>query len=192
MSDDIQNTLMAEAAALGVGVFDAEEVKDRDANVYEIGFHLLPTLSETQAVAVVKDITNVLLKHGAVFVGEKPPVKMDLAYTIDKRIAGKITGFDTAHFGWLAFELKPASLVLMNAFLDTHESILRYILLTTTKEEVAAVIEGVVIMPTAVASTSAIAAPKRVVEEDVAVSDVALSKALDVMAAEDAGKEKDA
>ncbi len=170
------------------GLFEADAVKTRDPAVYEVGYHLVSTLSEAEVATAAKDLMNFLTKEGAEFVGEKEPQKIDLAYTIQKRIGGRLTNFSSAYFGWVAFEVQPASLEMLKKFMDTNPAVLRYLLVSTTKDEVRAVMEGTVIMPTAVASTDAIAAPKRVSEEGAAVSDEALTQALDTMAAEDEGK----
>lgn len=177
--------LELEAADLGA-LFAAEEGAKDGTEVYEVGYHLLPTLSEAEVTAATKDIASFLTKEGAVFVGDHAPERIDLAYDISKRINGRITPFKEAYFGWMAFELARANAVKVKAFLDAHAHILRYLFVATSKDEVKAVMEGAVLIPTASASTEAIAAPKRTEEQGAAVSDEALSQALDTMAEEDA------
>lgn len=166
------------------GLFEADATKDT-SGVYEIGFHLLPTLSETEVTAAVKALAGVITKNGGEFVGDKAPEKMDLAYSIQKRIGGKLTSFNSAYFGWMAFEIGSSTLVAIKAFLDTNDSILRYILVSTSKDEVSAVMQGTVIMPTAPASTGTIGPSKRTAEDGAVVSEEALTQALDTMTAED-------
>lgn len=168
------------------GLFEADTDRETPAGVYEIGYHLLPTLTEEDVTAAVKEISAVVSKEGATFIGDAAPVKIDLAYPIQKRVNGRLTTFDTAHFGWMAFEVQPAALATIKSFLDTNTAILRYIVTSTTKDEVTAVMQGAVIMPTAPAATGAIAAPKRAAEEGGSVSEEALSQALETMATEDA------
>lgn len=164
-----------------VGLFDAEVVKDREPAVYEIGYHLLPTLGEAEIAAAVKDLTNFLKKEGADFVGEKAPEKIDLAYPLEKRIAGARTNFMSAHFGWVAFSITPEKTVPIKVFMDSNPSVLRYLLISTSKDEVTAVLEGKVLVPTAAASTDAIAAPKRDAEEGGPISEVKLDAAIESM-----------
>ncbi len=163
------------------GLFEADQVKDREAQVYEVGYHLLPTLSESEVEAAVKDMRSFLSKEGAQFVGEKMPEKVDLAYAIERRTEGKYQSVRSAYFGWVAFSLAPGVTATVKKFMDTNPSVLRYILVTTSEDEVKAVMEGKVLVPKAVASTDAIAAPKRVEEESAVVSEVDLDKALDSM-----------
>ncbi len=173
------------------GLFEADETKDT-SGVYEIGYHILPTLSEAEVTAAVKALAGTITKNGGEFVGDKAPEKMDLAYSIQKRIGGKLTSFDSAYFGWMAFEIGSSTLATVKAFLDTNDSVLRYILVSTSKDEVTAVMQGAVIMPTAPTPTGTIGPSKRVAEDGAVVSEVALSQALDNMAAEDAGTPKEA
>ena len=168
------------------GLFEAEAVKDREAQVYEVGYHLLPSLSEAEVEAVVKDMRSFLSKEGAQFVGEKMPEKIDLAYAIERRSEGKYQSVRSAYFGWVAFTVTPHAAQAIKKFMDTNQSVLRYILVTTSADEVKAVMEGKVLVPKAVASTDAIAAPKRAEEESAVVSEVDLDKALDSMTDEKA------
>ena len=185
MADKVQDNDLAP----DLGLFETDTDKGTDPRVYEIGYHLLPTLSADEAAAATKDLMNFLKKQGADFVGDKEVEQVDLAYTVQKRIAGKLTNFNTAYFGWVAFEIAPSTAATIKTFMDTNASVLRYIVLTTTKDEVKAVIEGAVIMPRAPESTGTIGPSKRSAEEGGApVSDEALSAALDTFAKEDAAK----
>lgn len=172
-----------------MSLFEADTASEGETAIYEIGYHLLPTLSESDAKAAVKDLTDLLKKSGASIVGEKEPVKIDLAYTIQKRIGGRLTPIKETHFGWVAFELPVSELPMIKTFMDANTSVVRYLLISTTAEEVKAFLEGAVAIPTAAASTATISAPKRATEEGATISDEALTQALDTMAAEDVAKE---
>jgi ribosomal protein S6 len=181
MSEDTQDTELATPT----GLFEADEVKDQEAAPYEIGYHLLPTLSEDESVKATQDIAEFLKKNGGEVFADHAAEKIELAYAIQKRVGGKPTNFNEAYFGWVAFDAVPSAVAAIKTYLDTNPLILRYLLVSTTKEEVKAVMEGAVIMPTAHASTEAIAAPKRDVEAGAIVSEEALTEALDTMAKED-------
>jgi ribosomal protein S6 len=181
---------MSDAASMDIdsapdGLFGADAVKELEPAVYEVGYHLLPTLSGDEAGAAAKDLGKFLAKEGAKTVGEKEPELIDLAYAIEKRLGGKRTEFKTAYFGWVAFRVSPAALVTIKKFMDTNPSVLRSLIIATSEEEVTAFLEGAVIMPTAIASTEAIAAPKRAEESSAVVTDEALSKALEGIESED-------
>lgn len=166
------------------GLFEADAVKDRVPQVYEIGYHLLPALSEAEVTAWVKDLMAFLTKEGATFVGEKAPEKIDLAYAIERRVEGKYQAVRSAFFGWVAYEVSPNAALTIKKFMDTNPSVLRYLLVSTTADEVKAVMEGKVLVPKAASSTDAIAAPKRAAEEGGEVSEEALTQAIDSMTEE--------
>lgn len=174
---DIATDVTTEGLA---GILEADETKDRGPSVYEVGYHLLPSLSDDEVQAWVKDLTSFLKKQEANFVGEKMPEKIDLAYAIERRVEGRFQAVRSAYFGWVAFELEPRCIADVKKFMDTNGSVLRFLITTTTADEVKAVMEGKVLVPKAVSSTEAIAAPKRAVEEGASaeVTDADLDKAL--------------
>ncbi|MEK7063208.1 MAG: 30S ribosomal protein S6 [Patescibacteria group bacterium] len=182
MSDET----MQDGEAVEMGLFEADTDKGTDPQVYEIGYHLLPTLSGDEAQAATKDLMNFLKKQGAEAVGDKAPEQVDLAYAIQKRIAGKLTKFRSAHFGWVAFEVLPSTLTTIKSFMDTNPSVLRFLIVSTTAEEVKAFLEGAVIMPRAPEPTGTIGPSKRASEEGAVVTEEGLSKALETLEKEDA------
>ncbi|MEN9390615.1 MAG: hypothetical protein RLZZ283_715 [Candidatus Parcubacteria bacterium] len=176
-----------ELAADEGGMMDVGDAER--TGIYEIGYHLLSSLSDAEVTAAVKELTALLKDKGATFIGEKAPERIDLAYTIEKKIDGRLTGFNQAYFGWVAFEINSSELVSIKTYLDTTTHFLRYLLISTTKAEVTASMEGMKVrVATAQASTAAIAAPKRADEEGGEVSTVALDAALKDMETEDTKK----
>ncbi len=169
-------------------VFLAEEGLTGATGVYEVGYHLLPSLSDADRATATKEIAAFLSEAGATFIGDHAPEHLDLAYPIQKRVNGKLTSFSEAYFGWVAFEVERSKMAGLTAFLDAHAAVLRYICISTTRDEVKAVVEGAILMPTAVASKEAIKAPKRATEESAPVSDEMLGVALETMASEDEKK----
>jgi ribosomal protein S6 len=180
MSDTDTGAEMGEVA----GLFEAGDA-DAKHRVYEIGYHVLPTLSEDEVGGQVKALTDLLNSKDAQLVGEKMPEKIDLAYPIEKRVGGRLTKFSSASFGWVAFEIDAKELAAIKAYLDSNDSLLRYILIQTTKEEVVAFMEGAVVMPSAPTPTGTIQAPKRAEELGAEVSEEALSQALESLEKED-------
>ena len=166
--------------AVGAVMDEPDEVI---SSVYEIGYHLVPTLTEEAVAAAVKDITELLKKNGAETVGDRFPVKIPLAYTIQKRVSAKILRFNEAYFGWVAFEMPRDAVAVVTAALDAHPSMLRYIVVTTDRDAVAASLSGAVAEVPVIGN---IEKPKREAEAGGEVSDVALNQALETMATEDA------
>jgi ribosomal protein S6 len=154
---------------------------DATSNVYEIGYHLLPTLSEDEVPGVVAKLMEALKAEGADFVGERFPTKMQLAYPIAKRVASKKTNYSEAYFGWVAFELTREAIARIKTMLDGHPNVLRYLIVVTDREAVAAAMSGAV-----ATVTGNIEKPKREAEEGGKMSEAALDAALETMATEDA------
>ncbi len=168
-------------AALG-GAGDPEEGEARTA-VYEVGYHLLPTVPENELTAAVKALHDFLAENGAQMVGDRFPARVHLAYTITKRIAGKIERFTDAEFGWVAFEMPRDKVAPLHAWLTENPLVLRFLIVTTTRDAVAASLAGPVVHVAPV--TGNIEKPKREAEAGGEVSDVALDEALQTIEKED-------
>ncbi len=157
---------------------DADDIR---TNVYEVGYHLLPTLSEEEATASVQALMALLKGENVTFVGDRFPSKIALAYAIAKRVNGKLTNFDSAYFGWVAFEAPREAIARLKIALDANPSILRSLIVVTDREAVAAALSGAVVGP-----TGSIDKPKREAETGGEMSEVALDQALETIATEDA------
>ena len=159
----------------------SDEGDDVRTNVYEVGYHLLPTLSEEEVTVAVQGIMETLKGEGVTFVGDRFPSNIALAYTIAKRVNGKLTNFNAAYFGWMAFEAPREAIARVKIALDANPSILRSLIVVTDREAVAAALSGAVAGP-----SGSIDKPKREAEVGGEMSEVALDQALESIATEDA------
>lgn len=159
------------------------DVNDVRTNVYEVGYHLLPTLSEEEVTSAVSGIMEAIKKEGGEFVGDRFPSSIDLAYTISKRVSGKLTNFDRAYFGWVAFEAPRKGIAKLKVMLDDHPSVLRSLIVITDKDAVASALSAV---ETPIGPTGSIDKPKREADGEGEVSEVALDEALEEIETEDA------
>ncbi|MDO8523652.1 MAG: 30S ribosomal protein S6, partial [bacterium] len=98
---------------------DEAEGDEVSSSVYEIGYHMVPNLSEEEVTAAVAGIMEILKKNGAAFVGDRFPSKIPLAYAIPKRVTGKVSRFIEAYFGWVAFESPREAIAKIKESLDT-------------------------------------------------------------------------
>ncbi|MBX9765377.1 30S ribosomal protein S6, partial [Patescibacteria group bacterium] len=108
-----------------VGVVDTGGDDEVVSGVYEIGYHLLPTLSEEEVPQVVSKLMDALKAEGAVFVGERFPSLIELAYPIAKRTNSKKTNYESAYFGWVAFEVSREAILRIKTLLDANQNVLR-------------------------------------------------------------------
>lgn len=102
--------------------------------IYEIGYHVLPNLSEDEMGKVVADMKEALAKASAVTIAEQHPQMMNLAYELGKEIENKIRRFHTAYFGWIKFEVETAEIEAIKAMMDKNLQILRFIIVKTVRE----------------------------------------------------------
>ncbi len=165
------------------GLVDLDGDDASVTSVYEVGYHLLPTISEEALPGIVTRITEFLKSLDAVFVGERFPSTMGLAYPIAKKIAGKRTNFETAYFGWIAFEVARDAVEKLKEFLDKDEQVLRFLMVKTDRDSVHAAMSG---LTQVVQPTGDIGKPKRDAETGGEVSEVALDEALKTIETEDA------
>jgi ribosomal protein S6 len=106
-----------------------------ESQVYELGFHIIPTVPEENLAGEVSGIKDPIEKLKGSFISEEFPRNIALAYTMDKTIAGKKQRFNNAYFGWVKFRLDPGHLKEIKESADANENILRYILIKTVAED---------------------------------------------------------
>ena len=112
----------------------SEDTKTEKATVYEVGFHIVPTVSPENLPKEVEAIKAILGKVGATIVSEESPKMITLAYPMLKVVGPKRDYFETAYFGWIKFESEPSASVELKKALDLSEKILRFIIVKTIKE----------------------------------------------------------
>lgn len=128
---------MVETEAEG-GLIDMGEADEAEGRVYELGYHILPSVATSDLEGEVETISKTLKKLKAEVVAERPPRLIDLAYTIEKKIDGVNRRFDTAYFGWVAFELPADTIAELKSAMDTNPVILRHLIIKTDRDAVAA------------------------------------------------------
>lgn len=111
-----------------------ETVKTDKATVYEVGYHIVPSVSPENLPKEVDAIKAVLGGVKATVISEEFPKLRNLAYEMVKVIGPNRRRYDTAHFGWIKFEAGADTMVLIKKALDANENILRYLLIKTARE----------------------------------------------------------
>lgn len=103
--------------------------------VYELGIHLLPTLSEADVQVEFSKIKSQIEKLEGEFISESAPRLMTLAYEIPKTIKAQKRWYETAYFGWVKFELEAKNLAVFEKFVKELEDTLRYLIVKTVRED---------------------------------------------------------
>lgn len=102
--------------------------------VYEVGFHVVFTVTEGEVPSVVEKIRAELKKVDAELIAEHPPQKITLAYTIEKDSGGKREKFNNAYFGSIKFAAEREHILALTEYLRGAKEILRFLLIETVRE----------------------------------------------------------
>jgi len=112
----------------------AGEGREESGFVYELGYHLLPTLSDEEVQKEADSFKALIEKNGGSLVSEEAAKPMHLAYTMIKKQEGKNAKFDSSFFGWIKFELNAESVLKVKEELDLSKNVLRFIIIKTVRE----------------------------------------------------------
>ncbi len=154
-----------------------------ELRIYEVGYHIIPTVKEEELDGVVGKIRALIEKAGGSFIAEGAPVQMKLSYPMSIRENERHSEYDHSYFGWLKFEAPVEAALALEKALQADIQILRSIVFRTVREETRARLKLGTLRE--VRRTDTIKAPVRRVEEVSApVSEVDLDKALEELTTE--------
>lgn len=112
-----------------------ENTKNENENlVYEIGYHLLPTIDESDIPAQSSNIKSMIEENRGVIISEDMPKMLVLAYSISKDVNSKKQEFDKAYFGWIKFEIEPSKVADIKNKIENTQNILRFLITRTVRE----------------------------------------------------------
>jgi ribosomal protein S6 len=113
-----------------------------DNGVYEVGFLLVPEITEEKLPEIFGTLKNVILDKGAVAISEEFPKLISLAYTMERTINNKIERFNEGYFGWIKFELPSEKVEDLEATLRLRIDLVRHLLVKTVRENTIASKKG--------------------------------------------------
>jgi ribosomal protein S6 len=103
--------------------------------IYEVGFHLVPTIAEDGVGAAVEGVRKII-GDDAEFISEGFPQKISLAYVVERATQGKREKYGEAWFGWVKFATTREKLpVIERALLDSRD-VLRSLIIETVREDI--------------------------------------------------------
>lgn len=112
----------------------AKNMEKDDQSIYELGYHIVPSLSEDELKKEAEEIKSLVEKNKGTFVLEEIPKSMRLAYTMVKKQEGKNTKLGSSFFGWIKFEMSAEDVVLLKGDIDSRVNVLRFIIIKTIRE----------------------------------------------------------
>ena len=108
-----------------------------EPRIYELGYHIIPTVKEEDVEKIVGSIRSVIEKAGGSFIAEGAPSLIRLAYPMSAlAVEGeKRVEYDRGYFGWIKFEsaISVASSLMEN--LKSDANILRFGIFRTVRED---------------------------------------------------------
>ena len=107
---------------------------EKNPRIYEVSFLIAPSLPEEKVLETVAQIKDIFEKNGGAVVSDEFPKMRPLAYTVEKKFGGRIYKYDTAYFGSIKFESEATVLPLLKEFLEKSETIVRFLLVKTVRE----------------------------------------------------------
>jgi len=115
---------------------DTEEYPNEGgiSQVYELGYLMLPTISEEELPVEVGKIKSIVDAVAPITISEEYPKMTPLAYSMRKRFEDGYKIFSSGYFGWIKFEGASDSILAIKKELDTQKLVLRYIIIHTTRE----------------------------------------------------------
>lgn len=164
------------------------EMNDTDTEagvlrIYEIGYHIIPTVKEEDVEKVVAEIRGLVEKANGSFIAEGAPALTKLAYPMPAMEGDKHTEHDRGYFGWIKFEAPVGSAYMVNEALKRKSDILRHMVFQTVREDTRAKMKAPTLRE--VKRTDTIKpAPRRAEETSVPVSEEDLEKAIQDITAE--------
>ncbi len=147
--------------------------------VYEIGYHLVPTLAEDKVQAEVAKIRKML--GNAEIITDETPRKMTLSYVVERPGAGRREKYGEAYFGFIKFAIDKEHINEIEQKLRAMREVLRYLLIQTVREEIAPTRRAVFTSDRLEGET--IKKPAAVEEKAAEVSEEELDKSIDAIVA---------
>lgn len=150
--------------------------------IYEVGFHLVPTITEDGVGAAVEAIRN-LIGSDAEFISEGYPQKMQLAYVIERAAQGKREKYGESWFGWIKFAQTRDRIPGLEAALNASRDVLRSLIIETVREDITPPKARAVFASDRLEG-EVIHKPTAPQEKAVEVSEAELDKSIDALTAE--------
>jgi ribosomal protein S6 len=171
---------MAEAV---ISAVDESVADGATSRIYEIGYHIVPSIPEEQLEKAVSAVRTKIEQAGGNFIAEGAPALVRLAYGMETREGDKRITHDRGYFGWIKFEAPASAAKMLEAELKADSNILRSIVFLTVREETRARMKAPTLRE--VKRTDTIkTTPRRAEENAGTVSEEDLEKALSEITSE--------
>jgi ribosomal protein S6 len=112
-----------------------ESVQDeRDANMYEFAFHLVPKMTEAEALESFADIKKLVEASGATIKNESAPALLNLAYQMEHTVESVKSKYNQVYFAWLILNATGIQILAITEELKHRTDIVRHLIITTKND----------------------------------------------------------
>jgi len=111
------------------------------SRIYEVGYHISPSVKEEDIEKIVSTIRSFIEKSGGSFIAEGAPTLTKLSYNIPIVEGGKRVEYDRGYFGWIKFEAASSAARGLEEALKGNGNLLRFIVFQTVREDTRAKIK---------------------------------------------------
>jgi len=111
-----------------------EGVYTPEPRVYELGYLLMPSVSEGNLSNERDALVALITKCKGIVISEGQPQLIDLAYDMTKVINNKKHTYSQAYFGWIKFDVTPDVVESLTDEVEIRENLLRSIMTKTERE----------------------------------------------------------
>jgi len=106
-----------------------------DAKVYEVGFHIAPTIAEENVASLANEVRGVIESAQGLIISDGAPSEVKLAYPISHTVYNKKSTFNSAYFGWVKFLTNPENILKIKDGMEKNTNIFRFLIINTIKED---------------------------------------------------------
>ncbi len=146
--------------------------------VYEIGFHVVPTVGEEGVPAVVDAIRKAL--GDAEIIAEGFPRKIGLSYQVERATQGKREKYTESYFGHIKFAMAREGITAFTDAVRAMQPVLRFLIIETVREDIAAAPRRAVFTSDRLEGKT-IEKPAGAAEKTAEVSDAELDKSIEAL-----------
>lgn len=111
-----------------------EGVYTPEPRVYELGYLLMPSVSEGDLGNERDALVALITKSKGIVISEGQPQLIDLAYDMTKVINNKKHIYSQAYFGWIKFDVTPDLVEALTDEVEASENLIRSIMTKTERE----------------------------------------------------------
>ncbi len=105
-----------------------------NAEVYELGYLVLPSIAEEALGEVEAKLEKLVSEAGGTKIAGESPRKIDLSYKMTKTVGASRYVVNDAYIGWMKFEAAPSAVPALKETFGRLDEIVRSLLIKAPRE----------------------------------------------------------